>query len=51
MHCLMGSARLSLEERRQWRRERELIQTQAQKMIADLRATVAELTNEPKSGS
>jgi hypothetical protein len=35
-----------LEERRQWRRERELIQSEAQRVIADLRATISELAGE-----
>ena len=34
------------EERRRWRRERELIQSEAQRVIADLRATIAELGHE-----
>ena len=34
------------EERRQWRRERELIQSEAQRVIADLRATIADLAGE-----
>src|SRR5215831_7992404 len=34
------------EERRQWRRERALIESEAQKTISDLRAVIAELTNE-----
>src|SRR5215472_7485801 len=34
------------EERRQWRRERELIESEAQRVIADLRATIADLAGE-----
>jgi hypothetical protein len=34
------------EERRQWRRERELIQSEAQRVISDLRAVIAELSSE-----
>src|SRR5215472_9897761 len=34
------------EERKQWRRERELIEAQARAVIADLRAAIAELSGE-----
>src|SRR5215472_4548204 len=39
------------EERRQWRRERELIQSEAQRVIADLRATISELAGEIRQKS
>src|SRR5215831_9981730 len=44
LHEALGQ--ILAEERRQWRRERELIQSEAQRVIADLRATIAELTGE-----
>ena len=44
LHQALGQ--VIAEERRQWRRERELIESEAQKTIAELRATIAELKNE-----
>jgi hypothetical protein len=40
LHAALGQ--ILAEERRQWRRERELIQSEAQRVIADLRATISE---------
>jgi len=44
LHEALGQ--IIAEERRQWRRERALIESEAQKTISDLRAVIAELTNE-----
>src|SRR5215831_6772755 len=44
LHEALGQ--ILAEERRQWRRERKLIESEAQKTIAELRARIAELSNE-----
>jgi hypothetical protein len=44
LHEALGQ--ILAEERRQWRRERELIQSEAQRVISDLRATISELAGE-----
>jgi hypothetical protein len=49
LHEALGQ--ILAEERRQWRRERELIQSEAQRVIADLRATISELAGEIRQKS
>jgi hypothetical protein len=39
------------EERRQWKRERALIEAEAQKTIAELKATIAESHRQPSGAS
>src|SRR5215471_21288837 len=44
LHDALGQ--ILAEERRQWRRERELIEAQARAVISDLKGTIAELQTE-----
>jgi hypothetical protein len=49
LHKALGQ--ILAEERRQWRRERELIESEAQRVISDLRATISELAGEIRQKS
>jgi hypothetical protein len=49
LHEALGQ--ILAEERRQWRRECELIQSEAQRVISDLRATISELAGEIRQKS